>query len=887
MISWNKNDTLALLFILLTLFLARTDAVARDITFFWTASLDQVEGYKLYYDTDASGTPYEGSGAVEGSSPVTIGGVETTFFTLHGLLDSATYYFTLTAYQGSEESDYATEIVLPPVDLPAGEVTGHFSWQPNSEPNLAGYKIHYGTTSETYTNTTDVGNPPPSGDNKIHDYIQNLVEGTTYFFVSTAYDTEGNESGYSSEVVWTATSQVDGTPPVADELSTSTTENEAVTGTVTGANNTGLPITFQLQQDVRFGTLLFNGDTGTYSYTPTSNYSGTDSFTFSAHDDNGASDPATVTITVVDVNWPPQANGVAVNVVEDTPLIGQLQASDPDGDSLTFSLGQGPGKGNVTVSGSGIFNYVPESNQFGADFFTFRVNDGSTDSSPATVSVTISSVNDLPTVNGDSVATTRNQAVSGQLQASDIDGDTLSYSIVSNGSLGSASITNNQAGTFSYTPNQNATGSDSFSFKVNDDTADSGIATISITIAHSNQTPVADAASFTTNEDTSLIGQLSGSDIDGDPLSYIAVNQPGNGSLILSSSGSFTYTPNQKATGNDVFTFKVNDGFDDSVTATVSISIQPVNDLPVAQDSVLMVQAGQGVNATLDGNDADDDQLTYIIVSDPLQAVELVDIRTGAYVFTALDSVDYPYSFTFRVNDGTGDSNTATVRVFLEDGVTTTKIFGDILGADYPGAITDTFTNLDDTVKAATEEVSIWSWSSTIPHKIANTVVIKADLSSLPGYAHIVEATLSLYLETAYGADTYSGSIHRITGHDPIIDQVTGFNAFNGNPWTALAPGTTEADVPMGLADIEPAEDTLLLGTEVGYRSWRITSMAQAWVSDATTNYGLLLHGQETDQETGRTFGSTEKQNGSIRPYLTVRYVLEPPGPEIISIQKN
>src|SRR5204862_59085 len=99
---------------------------------------------------------------------------------------------------------------------------------------------------------------------------------------------------------------------------------------------------------------------------------------------------------------------------------------------------------------------------------------------------------------------------------------------------------------FSYLPAANYNGSDSFTYKANDGQADSGIATVNITITGVNDAPVAVNDSFTTAEDTTLNVVASGvlsndSDVDGDTLSAVLLSGPANGSLILNSNGSFSY----------------------------------------------------------------------------------------------------------------------------------------------------------------------------------------------------------------------------------------------------------------------------------------------------------------------------------------------------------
>jgi len=101
--------------VLFFLSLSATPCYGRDVSFTWTANPEQVDGYRLYYKTGSSGAPYNGTNATEGPSPVATGNVTT--FTLYGLSDTETYYFTITAYLGTEESGYAEEVVLNPVPV--------------------------------------------------------------------------------------------------------------------------------------------------------------------------------------------------------------------------------------------------------------------------------------------------------------------------------------------------------------------------------------------------------------------------------------------------------------------------------------------------------------------------------------------------------------------------------------------------------------------------------------------------------------------------------------------------------------------------------------------------------------------------------------------------
>ena len=159
------------------------------------------------------------------------------------------------------------------------------------------------------------------------------------------------------------------------------------------------------------------------------------------------------------------------------------------------------------------------------------------------------------------------------------------------GRLGTAlarpSIALNGNGSFTYTPGANYNGSDAFTYKANDGQADSNVATVSLTVNPVNDAPVAVADSYSTNEDTALTVTAPGvlgndTDVDGDALTAILVAGPSHGSLALNGNGSFTYTPGANYNGSDAFTYKANDGQADSNVATVSLTVNPVNDAPVA-----------------------------------------------------------------------------------------------------------------------------------------------------------------------------------------------------------------------------------------------------------------------------------------------------------------
>lgn len=281
------------------------------------------------------------------------------------------------------------------------------------------------------------------------------------------------------------------------------------------------------------------------------------------------------------VNNPPVANSQSVETEQDTDVVITLSASDVENDPLIYIVVSLPSNGSLTEGattitsvpynlGGAIVTYAPSSEYTGQDSFTFKVNDGTVDSEPATVSITVTPVNHPPVADSQSVATDEDVSIAITLTASDVDDDALTYSIVepSHGTLSGT------APNVTYTPNANYNGSDSFTFKVSDGKAESKSATVSITVNAVNDKPIADDQFVETTQDTPVDIVLTGSDVDDVSLTYSVVDGPSNGTLS-GTAASVTYTPEADYIGSDSFTFNVGDGELESEPATVSISVNP------------------------------------------------------------------------------------------------------------------------------------------------------------------------------------------------------------------------------------------------------------------------------------------------------------------------
>jgi len=445
----------------------------------------------------------------------------------------------------------------------------------------------------------------------------------------------------------------------------------------------GQTMTAQLVTPPASGSLTLNPN-GTFTYTPAANFTGITSFVYRATDGTLTSANITVTLTVASAgNAPPLAGNDAYATNEDTPLNvaapGVLaNDSDPESGALTAQLITGPASGVLTLNADGSFLYTPGANYFGPDSFTYRARDPfNANSQPATVSLTVNPVNDPPVAVADTYGTNPGvtlvvPAAQGVLaNDTDVEGSTLTASVVTPPASGTLTLSAN--GSFTYVPPAGFSGVRTFSYRASDGAAFSNTVTVTINI---NGAPAAGANSYTTAEDTPLTVNAPGvlandSDPEGQPLTAVNVTQPARGSVALNANGSFTYTPALNFFGSDSFTYQASDGVRVSAPATVSLTVTPVNDAPVANhDSytglpgqTLSVNSAQGVLSN--DSDAENSPLTLTQLSSPAHGV-LSLAADGSFSFVPDDGFTGTDTFSYRISDGALNSAPAVVTLNIE-----------------------------------------------------------------------------------------------------------------------------------------------------------------------------------------------------------------------------
>jgi len=335
--------------------------------------------------------------------------------------------FTVTVSDGKGGSTTTTifVIVTPVNDVPvAVNDNSMVNRDAVLNGNVSTNDVPSGDGGNVWTKTTD----------PIHGSLIFNVDGTyTYTpvanfsgtdnFTYTITDANGDKSTATVDII---IAQIIGDAPLANSDNLSVNENSTANGNA-AAND--IPSTdggnvWSMVTNPTHGTATMNQN-GIYTYTPNTNFSGHDYFTYSITDINGDKSISTINITVIPVNDNPIATALPVTTPENKSVNGTVTATDSNGDPLTFTKTTNPTNGKVTVNADGTYTYTPNTDYVGSDIFTVTVSDGKGGTNTVTVNVTITAValNKAPIAIDDNYTTVENKALIGNVLSNDSDPD--------------------------------------------------------------------------------------------------------------------------------------------------------------------------------------------------------------------------------------------------------------------------------------------------------------------------------------------------------------------------------------------------------------------------------------------------------------------------------
>ncbi len=450
---------------------------------------------------------------------------------------------------------------------------------------------------------------------------------------------------------------LDPNSPDANNDSATTNEDSAVVINVlandTDGNGDALTITKVNGQNISVGgsvavtggSVTLGAD-GKLTFTPTADFNGSTSFTYTVSD-GGLTDTATVNVTV---NAIADIVGDSATTNEDTSVTTNVLANDSFENSGAAVTGVTQGAhGTVVNNGDGTVTYTPNADYNGTDSYTYTVSSGGV-TETATVNVTINAVADIA---NDSATTNEDNSVTTNVLANDTFEGTPVVTGVTQGAHGS--VVNNNDGTVTYTPNADYNGSDSYTYTV----TSGGVtetATVNVTI-----NAVADIAndSASTNEDTAVTTNVLANDtFEGTP-SVTGVTQGAHGTVTNNYDGTVTYTPNADYNGSDSYTYTVTSG-GVTETATVNVTVNAVAD--IANDSAT-TNEDTSVTTNVLANDTFEGTPVVTGVTQGAHGT-VVNNNDGTVTYTPNADYNGADSYTYTVTSG-GVTETATVNVTI------------------------------------------------------------------------------------------------------------------------------------------------------------------------------------------------------------------------------
>ncbi len=425
-----------------------------------------------------------------------------------------------------------------------------------------------------------------------------------------------------------------------------------------------------------------NYSTSNNTITPSLNYYGglnVPIYVSDQADENDRSRIFNLVVQVDAVNDAPVANSINQATPENVDLQISLESlvSDVDGniDYTTFENIITPQNGSFRVDYSSlILTYTPNTGFSGEDTFNFRFADeAGAQSNIADIAIEVT--NQAPNAIDDNISVNEDVDITFNAISNDVDPQDnidLSTLVIVNYPLNGNASVNNETGEITYDPEGDYFGTDRITYRICDETGYCDEATITITVNSVNDVPIPIADESQTDEDVSVIINVleNDTDIDSDVNGFIVSihTQPTNGSVSVDATQKqVTYTPNSNYNGMDSFEYTVCDEEGGCSNQTVEITINPINDSPVAEDDESTVTGGSSVAINITENDSDIDNnldITSVsVISQPKHGSVQIESINGIINYTADEDYSGADILTYRVCDTSGDCDVAEVTI--------------------------------------------------------------------------------------------------------------------------------------------------------------------------------------------------------------------------------
>ncbi|EOD9427909.1 Ig-like domain-containing protein, partial [Vibrio harveyi] len=583
---------------------------------------------------------------------------------------------------------------------------------------------------------------------------------------------------------------------------------------------------------------------GKLVFTPAENFNGdaTISYTIS---DGQLTDDATVAVTVNPVNDAPVAVDDTVTTDEDTAVTIDVLAndSDPENDQLTITNASVPAEqGTVTIV-DGKLVFTPAENFNGDATISYTISDGQL-TDDATVAVTVNPVNDAPVAVNDTVATDEDTAVTIDVLANDSDPENDQLTIT-NASVpaeqGTVTIVD---GKLVFTPAENFNGDATISYTISDGQLTDD-ATVAVTVNPVNDAPVAVNDTGATDEDTAVTIDVLANDSDpeNDQLTITNASVPAEQGTVTIVDGKLVFTPAENFNGDATISYTISDGqlTDD---ATVAVTVNPVNDAPVAVDDTVTTDEDTAVTIDVLANDSDpeNDQLTITNASVPAEqgTVTIVD---GKLVFTPAENFNGDATISYTISDGQLTDD-ATVAVTVNPVNDAPVAVNDAVSTDEDTAVTiDVLANDSDP-----ENDQLTITNASVPAEQGTVAIVDGKLVFTPAENFNGDATIS-----------YTISDGQLTDDATVAVTV---NPVNDAPVAVNDAVSTDEDTAVTIDvlanDSDPENDTLTItaasvpaeqGTVAIVDGKLVFTPAENFNGDATISY-TISDGQLTDDAT-------------------------------------